>query len=369
MHLAWYGGQLEYALISGNQAIEAFRDAGFDYIVISVRIDRAQLSAHRGYPREALAMYQEIVAAAPANRSFAIQELALAHVNAMNLHYWMDDIEAAQREQQSALALAQRLAEPDYISEIASLGALFGMARVTGKSSEIEESWPQDTVSKIPQLNRLHLHQLVRQGQLERAWHFATAFGVQIDNEITTENLYYFVFLLKITIARGIDLESVMPRFAAAIAQAEHLESRLFVAELYALSAWAHLQLERREEAEDALSQALDLAVDTGYVRFIIDIPALAPLLAVLDHPAAADMWVATVSDAQRRQAAQLTDRERLVLVHLTRPARYQDIADDLGISISTVRTHISHIYAKLGVNKRNDAVARARALGLTAMS
>ena len=198
----------------------------------------------------------------------------------------------------------------------------------------------------------------MRQGQLERAWHFATAFGVRLDNEITTENLFYVIILMKITIARGIELESVMPRFAAAFAQVEHLESRLFIAELCALSAWAHLQLERREEAEDALSHALHLAVDTGYVRFIIDIPALAPLLAVLDHPAAADMWVATVSDAQRRQAAQLTDRERHVLMHLTRPARYQDIADDLGISIGTVRTDISNIYAKLGVNKRNDAVA-----------
>ena len=79
-----------------------------------------------------------------ANGSFVIQELALAHVTAMNLHYWMDDIEAAQCEQQSALALARRLADPDTISEIASLDALFGMARVTGKSSEIEESWPQD---------------------------------------------------------------------------------------------------------------------------------------------------------------------------------------------------------------------------------
>ncbi len=123
----------------------------------------------------------------------------------------------------------------------------------------------------------------------------------------------------------------------------------------------------RREEAERALVRALDLAVETGYVRFILDIPALAPLLAVMDHPDAAGMWVATVSDSQRRQAAQLTDQERLVLVQLMQPVSYQDIADSLGVSINTVRTHIRHIYAKLGVNKRQDAVARARALSLSA--
>jgi len=78
-------------------------------------------------------------------------------------------------------------------------------------------------------------------------------------------------------------------------------------------------------------------------------------------------MWVATVPEAQRRQAAQLTAQERLVLAHLSRPARYQDNADSLGISINTVRTHIRHIYRKLGVTKREEAVARARALGLIA--
>ena len=102
------------------------------------------------------------------------------------------------------------------------------------------------------QLNRLHLHTLVRQGQVERARHFAADFGVQVDGEISTENLGYFISLLEVTIARGIDLDAVTPRIAAAIAQAEYLDSRLFAAELYALLAWAHLQTGRREEAERA---------------------------------------------------------------------------------------------------------------------
>jgi LuxR family maltose regulon positive regulatory protein len=368
MYLAWYDGQGQVALVKGNHAIAVFQDAGLDQAEIAGRRLHAQISAHGGFPREAVAMLQEIVASAQANRSFAINELAETHAGAISLHYWLDDIEGAQREQQSALALAHRLADPVLIRQIDSLTTLFAMARATGRSSEIEDSEPSGKMGTVL-LDRLNLHMLVRLGRAERAWHFALSFGVQLDGEILPENLPYFISLLEVAIARGIDLAAVRPRIDAAIAQAERLDSRLFAAELYTLSAWCQLQLGRREEAEAALARALDLAVETGYVRFILDIPALAPLLAVMDHPAAAEVWVATVPEARRRQAAQLTNKERLVLAHLARPSRYQDIADSLGISINTVRTHIRHIYRKLGVSRREEAVGRARALGLAAQN
>ena len=207
----------------------------------------------------------------------------------------------------------------------------------------------------------------MRQGRVERAWHLAVSFGVQIDPPVVPESLAYFVSLLEATIARGIDLEGVTPRIKAAMTQAERVHSRFLAAELHALSSWCHLQMDQRERAELDLAQALDLAVDTGYVRFILDIPALAPLLAVADHPAARQLWTATVPESVRHQAMQLTAQERRVLAYLAQPARYQDIADSLGISINTVRTHIRHIYAKLGVSKRREAVARARVLGVIA--
>jgi LuxR family maltose regulon positive regulatory protein len=45
------------------------------------------------------------------------------------------------------------------------------------------------------------------------------------------------------------------------------------------------------------------------------------------------------------------------------------EIAGELYLSLNTIRTHMRHLYAKLGVHTRADAVERARALGLLAPS
>lgn len=59
--------------------------------------------------------------------------------------------------------------------------------------------------------------------------------------------------------------------------------------------------------------------------------------------------------------ANQLTSSEQQILECLARGLRYVDVADKLGIALSTVRTHIWHIYKKLEVHNRTDAVRVAR--------
>ena len=43
------------------------------------------------------------------------------------------------------------------------------------------------------------------------------------------------------------------------------------------------------------------------------------------------------------------------------------EIADQLYLSVNTVRTHMRHIYDKLGAHRRHEAVDLARGLGLLA--
>lgn len=60
-----------------------------------------------------------------------------------------------------------------------------------------------------------------------------------------------------------------------------------------------------------------------------------------------------------------LTPTQHRVLAHLAGPLPVPRIASDMHLSAATVRTHVRHIYTRLGVDNRADAVARARELGL----
>jgi len=70
-----------------------------------------------------------------------------------------------------------------------------------------------------------------------------------------------------------------------------------------------------------------------------------------------------TVFRNQERDAAlleALSNRENEILQLLTKGLLYKEIAEQLSISISTVRQHIHHIYEKLHVQNRTEAINKA---------
>jgi LuxR family maltose regulon positive regulatory protein len=60
-----------------------------------------------------------------------------------------------------------------------------------------------------------------------------------------------------------------------------------------------------------------------------------------------------------------LSQRELQVLQLIIQGASNQEIAQELVITYDTVKRHVSHIFSKLGVSNRVQAVRQARALGL----
>jgi len=68
---------------------------------------------------------------------------------------------------------------------------------------------------------------------------------------------------------------------------------------------------------------------------------------------------------AARNSAGGLTPREIEVLKLIAKGLSYSDIAFALGMSTNTVTSHIKHIYRKLAVRSRGEAVFEAAQLGL----
>ena len=55
----------------------------------------------------------------------------------------------------------------------------------------------------------------------------------------------------------------------------------------------------------------------------------------------------------------QLTKREVEILTLLAKGSLYKEIADQMGVSLDTVRTHLQHVYQKLQVHSRHEAVSK----------
>ncbi len=64
-------------------------------------------------------------------------------------------------------------------------------------------------------------------------------------------------------------------------------------------------------------------------------------------------------------QSDLLSSRELEVLNLISKGYSNQEIADQLFVSLNTVKTHVSNIYLKLEVTRRTQAISKATELGL----
>jgi LuxR family maltose regulon positive regulatory protein len=150
--------------------------------------------------------------------------------------------------------------------------------------------------------------------------------------------------------------------------------------------AWQEDALRHRNDASPAiasLERALALAEPAGYIRIFVDEGApmarlleqaaargIAPsyahrLLAALDASVPGEEGGGPPVPHPQRLVEPLSRRELEVLRLLATELSGPEIAQNLVISVTTVRSHTRSIYGKLDVHSRYEAVARARELGL----
>lgn len=161
-----------------------------------------------------------------------------------------------------------------------------------------------------------------------------------------------------------------------AIAAAEAEGRAQIQIEALTLRALAHWQGGDRASAMVSLEHALRLAEPEGYVRRFVDFRL--PMIRLLQEARSRQVspaYVATLLAACGAGSASpaasaatpepLSEREADVLRLLAAGLTNREIGETLFISPETVKKHTGSIYAKLGVGRRTEAVARARELDL----
>ncbi len=129
------------------------------------------------------------------------------------------------------------------------------------------------------------------------------------------------------------------------------------------------------DDTDEAASLVLDLAEPEGFV-FLIPEAGAAVLDAVcrvgrrrprtpyLDQLLVTRPHAVSVGNATIAYAIDaLSERERVVLRYLVTAMSYREIADELYVSVNTIKTHVKNIIRKLQASSRADAITRARAL------
>jgi LuxR family transcriptional regulator, maltose regulon positive regulatory protein len=149
----------------------------------------------------------------------------------------------------------------------------------------------------------------------------------------------------------------------------------------FLLEAIARDALDDPAAAGHALERALDLAEPDGaLLTFLLD-PAPGLLEHHVGQRTAHAALIAQILDllagnrpapppaGSRPPLEPLSNGELRVLRYLPTHLSAPEIAGELSVSTSTVKTHMRNLYAKLGAHSRTAAVESARALGLLAPS
>ena len=228
----------------------------------------------------------------------------------------------------------------------------------------------------------LRLHALVRLGEVARAGRDIAEIGEQASASGKMR-----VALAALRIAQD-DPRAATIALAPVLSGAAPVPPTTWLAHGWLLEAIARDALGDPAAAGDAMRRALDIArPDGALTAFLLHPPARelfdryapdpseqAALVAEIRSLLPAEPKLGAPGGPPRlaesvRLVDPLSQSEIRVLRYMPTNLSTPEIARELSLSVHTVRTHIRHLFTKLGAHGRTEAVARARALGLLAPS
>ena len=245
------------------------------------------------------------------------------------------------------------------------------LMRIVDQLSRENHLYPWNSVRIEAALERFWLSL----GSLDKVLKHINARGIDPTEEITLLNEPGYLTQLRWLLATS-DYDAALELIQRFLQVAKKSQRMLRVVELLILQSLAYLGKKEMISAGNSLAEAVSLAQPEGYKRVFLDEgEGIRKLLYLVKSRPEVMGYAGEVLDAYGQvpgpapELSQLlieplSGREIEVLKLIEGGLSNQEIASRLFISITTVKRHISNIYAKLDVKTRTQAVARGKELG-----
>jgi LuxR family maltose regulon positive regulatory protein len=394
--VSWTRGDLETAYQMFSRGMTHLQKVGFISDVIGGAVTLADIRITQGRLRDAMSIYEHGLQLATEQGLPALRGAADMHVGMSDIYRERNDLHAATQSLMKSKELGDfnGLPKNPYRWRVA-------MARIRQTRGDLNEAldtlneaeplYVGDFSPNVRPISALKARVWIAQGRLDEAITWARQNGLSVDDDLSYLREFEYITLARLLLARFEDDGS-----DSSLDEAIHLLGRLLndaqdggrigsVIEIRILQARAHQLQVDIPTALQSLEHALSLAKPEGYMRIFVDeganmaqllheaaVRGIMPeytgrLLSAFDvedkSPTGESSHSASPTSSSLIEP--LSQREldilRLFKTELSGP----EIAQELVIALSTVRTHTKSIYSKLNVNSRRGAVKRAMELGL----
>ncbi len=386
---AFAAGDVQEALAVFSEAVRSLHAAGRGVDALDGTIVLADMWIAAGRPSRARALFEQALQTAIENGEPYPRATADLHVGLAELDRELDELSSAEAHLETARVLAERAS----ISENRHRRPVV-MAQVYAARGDHEAAlgWLEQAQSlyrhgfypDVRPIEAMVARLQIASGDLEPAATWAEEHGLSVDDDPAFLHEYEHLTLARLLLARRPDsaiqlsaVLSLLERLHTAATDAGRDGSLL---EIRVVQALAHQAAGDLPTAVAVLRRAIGEAPEPdSYVRLFLDEGAA--MLALLQQAAQDPVGEAVQGQVRRLleraqapvEAAEpeqslpdpLSQRELEVLRLLDSELTGPQIAQELYVTLNTLRTHTKRIFTKLDVNTRSSAVHRAREHGL----
>jgi LuxR family transcriptional regulator, maltose regulon positive regulatory protein len=330
----------------------------------------------------ALICYEQVLAQTQARNAGATLVRGMALLGSAQICFERNELPRAAQMVQQALAIAEQAADDEFHGAATLLRCQIALAggdtfQATQLLAGLEHSLRQGATSQIGLLHlalgRAELALASAEPTVAASWLNGVSHIVE---QLVPSTLAWKAQLLhaRVLLAQGAlhQVGQLLETLHARAAQTRRTGSLVAVLALQASLADAQ---GGRQRAQRLLVEALEQGAAGRYMQsLLLAGPALGPLLEALEPTSPFQSYRAMLRTALARPQRQLTapsgapplsEREWAVLRLLARGASNSEIAQQLVVTVGTVKKHLSSIYQKLGVARRTQAIAAAQQQGL----